>query len=71
MTDLKSKEWITAKGAMFFGIAILTASLILLEMPSFNLAAYLVLLVSASCRFYYFLFYVLEHCVDPACDTRG
>ena len=71
MTDLKSKKWIVAKGVMFFGIAALTAALILLEMPSVRVAAYLLLLVWASCRFYYFLFYVLEHYVDPTMRYAG
>ena len=71
MADLKSKTWIVAKGVMFFGIAVLTAALILLEMPSLNVAAYLGLLVWASCRFYYFLFYVLEHYVDPSLRYTG
>ena len=71
MTDLKSKKWIVAKGAMLFGIAALTAALILLEMPSLRVAAYLVLLVWASCRFYYFLFYVLEQYVDPTMRYAG
>ena len=71
MTDLKSKKWIVAKGVMFFGIASLTAALILLEVPSLRVAAYLILLVWASCRFYYFLFYVLEHYVDPTMRYAG
>ena len=71
MTDLKSKKWIVAKGVMFFGITALTAGLILLEMPSLRVAAYLVLLVWAACRFYYFLFYVLEHYVDPTMRYAG
>jgi len=71
MTDLKSKKWIVAKGVMFLGIAATTAALILVEMPSVKLAAMLALLVWASCRFYYFLFYVLEHYVDPTMRYAG
>jgi len=71
MTDLKSEKWIVAKGVMFFGIGALTAALILLEMPSLRVAAYLGLLVWASYRFYYFLFYVLEHYVDPTMRYAG
>ena len=71
MTDLKSKKWIVAKGVMFLSIAVLTAALIILEMPSVRVASYLVLLVWASCRFYYFLFYVLEHYVDPTMRYAG
>ena len=64
MRDLKSTKWIVAKGFMFAGIAFATAALIFIEMPSLKLAVLLALLVWASCRFYYFLFYVLEHYVD-------
>lgn len=71
MSNLKSKKWIVAKGVMFLGIATLTAVLIILEIPSLRVAAYLLLLVWASCRFYYFLFYVLEHYVDPTIRYAG
>jgi hypothetical protein len=71
MTDLKSKKWIVAKGVMLLAIAALTAALIVLETPSLRVAAYLVLLVWTSCRFYYFLFYVLEHYVDPTMRYAG
>jgi len=71
MTDLTSKKLIVAKGVMFLSIAVLTAALIILEMPLVRVAAYLVLLVWASCRFYYFLFYVLEHYVDPTMRYAG
>jgi hypothetical protein len=71
MTDLQSKKWIVAKGVMFAGIALATAALILIEMPSLEVAVLLALLVWASCRFYYFLFYVLEHYVDRTMRYAG
>jgi len=71
MTDLKSTKWIVAKGVMFFAIAAISATQILVELPSLNLALLLALLVWASCRFYYFLFYVLEHYVDPTMRYAG
>ena len=71
MTDLKSKNWIIAKGVMFFGISVTTGALIFIEMPTLKLAALLILLVWASCRFYYFLFYVLEKYVDPTLRYAG
>ncbi len=71
MTDLKSKKWIVAKGAMFFVIAVTSAALIFGKAPSLELAALLALLTWASCRFYYFLFYVLEHYVDPTMRYTG
>ena len=71
MPDLKSSRLIIAKGIMFFGIAALSACLIISEMPSLRVAMLLGLLVWASCRFYYFLFYVLERYVDPTFRYAG
>lgn len=71
MTDLKSKKWIVTKGVMFAGTALAAAALIFVEMPSVKLAVLLTMLVWASCRFYYFLFYVLEHYVDRTMRYAG
>ena len=71
MTDLESKVLIVAKGVIFAGIALATTALILIEMPSLKLAVLLVLLVWTSCRFYYFLFYALEHYVDRTMRYAG
>jgi hypothetical protein len=71
MTDLTSKKWIVTKGVMFAGIAVATAFLIFADLPSLKIAVLLALLVWSSCRFYYFLFYVLEHYVDPSMRYAG
>jgi hypothetical protein len=71
MSDLQSKYWIVAKGVAFGGIAVVAAVLVLFESPSVRTAVFLVLLVWAACRFYYFLFYVLEHYVDPTLRYAG
>jgi len=71
MSDLESKRWIVAKGLMFLGIAVAAAALMLFESPSALTAVLLVLLVWAACRFYYFLFYVLERYVDPRLRYAG
>lgn len=71
MSDLESKRWIVAKGFMFLGIAVAAAGLMLFESPSARTAVLLVLLVWAACRFYYFLFYVLERYVDPRLRYAG
>ena len=71
MRDLSSKRLIVAKGTLFFVVAAASAALILLEAPSWRLAFLLALLVWAACRFYYFLFYVLEHYVDPRLRYAG
>ena len=71
MTDLQSSGWIVAKGIMFFVIAAAAAVLILFESPTLLTAVLLVLLAWAACRFYYFLFYVLERYVDPGLRYAG
>ena len=71
MADLKSKRWIVAKGVMFAVIALVAMALILVELPTVKVAFLLLLVVWASCRFYYFLFYVLEHYVDPTMRYAG
>ncbi len=71
MRDLSSRGLIVAKGLMFLVVAGVTATLLLLEAPSLRGAALMALLVWASCRFYYFLFYVLHHYVDPSLRYAG
>jgi len=71
MTDLQSKPWIVAKGIMFLAIAVISAALVLIQTPTLRVAFLLALLVWGACRFYYFLFYVLEHYVDPSMRYAG
>ena len=71
MSDLQSKRWIVAKGIMFLGIAVIAATLVLSESPSIRTAVLLALLVWAACRFYYFIFYVLERYVDSSLRYAG
>lgn len=71
MADLRSRKLIVAKGLMFLAIAALSAYLILSELPSLRISVLLALLVWAACRFYYFLFYVLERYVDPGLRYSG
>jgi hypothetical protein len=71
MSDLKSTPAIVVKGIVFLVIAILAVVLLLLESPSARTAVLLALLLWAACRFYYFLFYVLERYVDPSLRYGG
>jgi hypothetical protein len=71
MPDLRSKPLIVAKGLMLLLIAAMAAYLVWSELPSWRVAVLLSLLVWASCRFYYFLFYVLEQYVDPRLRYAG
>ena len=71
MGDLQSKRWILAKGIAFLIITVVVAVLLLFESPSVRTAVFVVLLVWAACRFYYFLFYVLERYVDQTLRYAG
>jgi hypothetical protein len=71
MRELSSKRWIVAKGVMFLALAAMAATLLFLEAPSFRVTLLIALLAWASCRFYYFLFYVLQHYVDPELRYAG
>lgn len=56
---------------MFLGIAAIAAALVLLESPTIKTAVLLALLAWAACRFYYFIFYVLERYVDSSLRYAG
>ena len=71
MRELTSSTWIVAKGVMLLVIALSAAGLVFGELPTPRIAVLLAILVWASCRFYYFLFYVLEKYVDPDPAPKG
>ncbi len=71
MTDLKSSRLIVAKGCMFLAIVVLASYLVLSELPRARIAVLLAVLIWASARFYYFLFYMLERYVDPQLRYAG
>jgi len=69
--ELQSRGWIVTKGVMFLAITLSVGLMLWIEMPSLKTAMLLVLVVWAACRFYYFLFYVLEKYVDPGLRYAG
>jgi len=71
MRDLSSKRLIVAKGLMFLALAGMAASLLFWQAPSLGAAALMAVLVWASCRFYYFLFYALERYAGPGLRYAG
>ncbi len=64
MKDLSDAKWIYLKGFLFLLIGIVSAALVLLEMPTLRVAALLALMSWGFCRAYYFAFYVIEKYVD-------
>jgi hypothetical protein len=63
MGDLTSRGWIVAKGVMFPVIVVLAGAGVLLHEGFWFRLCLLLVCLWAACRFYYFLFHVLERYV--------
>lgn len=59
--DIRSKPLLHAKGLLFLLAGLIAVGGILLESPTLRTAALLGIGIWCFCRFYYYLFYVLEH----------
>ena len=59
------------KGILFLIIGVLSSVLLIVESPSWRVAALLVIAIWCFCRFYYFAFYVIEKYVDPSYKFSG
>jgi hypothetical protein len=64
--DLQSKRAILAKGFLFLAMGVIAVAIIAMETRSWRVVAMTLLAVWAFCRFYYFMFYVIEKYVDPS-----
>ena len=71
MKDLTSATWIKVKGILFLLLGLTSATLLVLENPSWKLALLLALAIWCFCRFYYCAFYVIEHYVDSSYKFSG
>jgi len=60
LTDDLKPGFIHLKGALFLLIGLASAALLLIENPSLRVALHLALCIWGFCRFYYYLFYVLD-----------
>ena len=63
--DLTSSKWIYTKGFLLLLISLISAALILIQVPRWDILALLLICLWASCRSYYFAFYVIQNYVDP------
>jgi hypothetical protein len=71
MADIRSVRWLYAKGLLFVCLGVLASALLLIEAPSVRVAALLAVAVWAFSRAYYFVFYVVEHYIDPRYRFAG
>ncbi len=58
--DLKRSWLIHAKGVLFVVLGVLAALLLLADRPTLKTAFLLAVTIWSFCRFYYYLFYVLD-----------
>jgi hypothetical protein len=60
-----------AKGWLFLALGLLSGGCLLMLAFSWQIALLLAITVWAFCRWYYFMFYVIEHYVDPGFKFAG
>jgi hypothetical protein len=71
MRDLRQPTWIYVKAGLFVLLGSLSWVLLLLDQPTLKFALLSIIAIWCFCRFYYFLFYVIEHYVDPGFRFSG
>ena len=71
MTDITHPKLLWIKGMLFLVLALGASAILILETASLRVAALLFIAVWASCRAYYFAFYVIEHYIDPSYRFAG
>lgn len=72
--DIQSAGLLKFKAALFVGMAVIAGGLVFLEAWSvlnWKFAVFYALSIWASCRAYYFCFYVMHHYVDPGYRYTG
>ncbi len=62
--NIQSNRLLYAKGVLFLVLAVIAAAMLISRAPRLDIAALLLICIWASCRSYYFAFYVIEHYVD-------
>lgn len=71
MGDIKSERLLYWKGYLFGFLGLLAGGILLWETFSWRNLALLAISIWAFCRFYYFLFYVIEKYADPSFKFAG
>ncbi|MGN7612164.1 hypothetical protein ACQZV8_08790 [Magnetococcales bacterium HHB-1] len=63
--DLKNPRWIIIKGFLFLISGVLGVLILWLDHPSWKFLLLLGVVIFSFMRFYYFMFYVISHYIDP------
>ena len=71
MADIRSPRLLYFKVVLFLFLGVLSAGLLLAEHASWKFAALLALSIWSFARAYYFVFYVIQHYIDPEFKFSG
>ena len=71
MGDIKNKKLIHIKGWLFLLTGLMASGGIILETFNLKIIFLLIIAIWSFCRFYYFLFYVIEKYTDPEFKFDG
>lgn len=71
MKNLTNPRWIIIKGCLFLLLGLLAGGLLFWGHPTLRTGMLLAITVWAFCRFYYFVFYVIEGYVDSSYRFSG
>jgi len=69
--DLQNPKAILAKGWLFLILGLLSAGALILLVGSWQVGLLLAISIWGFCRWYYFMFYVIEHYVDASYKFDG
>ncbi len=71
MTDIKNPTLLYLKGGLMLAVGFLASGLLIADHPDSRTAVLLAIAVWGFCRAYYFMFYVIEHYIDPGFKYAG
>jgi len=69
--DIKSRKLLIIKGLLFSVVALLSGGGLFLQSLRWETLCLILIFGWSACRFYYFLFYVLEHYAGRGCKYAG
>ncbi len=69
--DLKNTFWIHVKGWLFLAVAGLASFGLRIQIFSWTNCLLIFIALWAACRWYYYMFYVIEKYVDPSFRFAG
>jgi hypothetical protein len=69
--DITNPKLLYLKGFLFLLLGLMASAILLIENPTLKTAALLGVAVWSFARAYYFVFYVIQHYIDPAYRFAG